>query len=77
MNIDWLMPEQIEIKVWDNIYTVYCEDWKYILNIQLIDKLETDNVYVYVNNKLFDTIDRRIALRAGDTLHLEYSLDVW
>ena len=75
IDIMWLMPERIGIKVWDEIYDVFQEDWKYILDTQLPNGIETDNIYIYVNDKLFDTIDRRIALRAWDTLHLEYSID--
>lgn len=76
IDIMWLMPERIGIKVWDEIYDVFQEDWKYILNIILNDSIETDNIYIYIDDKLFDTIDRRIALRAWDTLHLEYSIYV-
>lgn len=76
IDIMWLMPERIGIKVWDEIYDVFQEDWKYILNIILNDSIKTDNIYIYIDDKLFDTIDRRIALRAWDTLHLEYSIYV-
>lgn len=74
IDIMWLMPDWINIKLWENMYTVYMDKWKYVLNEQLTEYLEVDNVDIYVNDKLFDTIDRRIALRAGDTLHLEYSI---
>jgi hypothetical protein len=74
IDIMWLMPDWINIKLWENMYTVYMDKWKYVLNEQLTEYLEVDNVEIYVNDKLFDTIDRRIALRAGDTLHLEYSI---
>lgn len=74
IDIMWLMPERIGIKVWDDIYDVFQEDGKYTLSIQINNGIEADNIYIYVNDKLFDTIDRRIALRAGDTLHLEYSI---
>lgn len=78
MDIDimWLMPENIDIKVWDRIFTVRLENWKYILNQTLDEYIEADNVDIYINDKLFDTIDKRIALRAWDTLHLEYSIYV-
>jgi len=76
IDIMWLMPERIGIKVWNEIYDVFQEDWKYILNTILNDSIETDNIYIYIDDKLFDTIDRRIALRAWDTLHLEYSIYV-
>ena len=76
IDIMWLMPERIGIKVWDEIYDVFQKDWKYILNVQLTNGIEADNVYIYVNDKLFDTIDKRIALRQWDTLHLEYSIYV-
>jgi hypothetical protein len=58
------------------MYDAYLDNGKYILDIVLSNYLETDYVYIYVNDMLFDTIDRRIALRAGDTLHLEYSIYV-
>lgn len=74
IDIMWLMPDWINIKLWENMYTVYMDKWKYVLNEQLNEYLEVDNVEIYVNDKLFDTIDRRIALRTGDTLHLEYSI---
>ena len=78
MSIDimWLMPESVDIKVWDNIYTAWLDHWKYILNQTLDEYTEADNVDIYINDKLFDTIDKRIALRQGDTLHLEYSIYV-
>lgn len=74
IDIMWLMPERIGIKVWDDIYDVFQEDGKYTLNMPMNNGVEADNIYIYVNDKLFDTIDRRIALRAWDTLHLEYSI---
>lgn len=76
IDIMWLMPERIGIKVWDDIYDVFKEDWKYILDIQLNCGIEVDNIYIYIDDKLFDTIEKRIALRAWDTLHLEYSIHV-
>lgn len=78
MNIDimWLMPENISFKVWNKIFTASLIDWKYILNENLEEYIEADTVDIYINDKLFDTIDKRIALRAWDTLHLEYSIYV-
>ena len=76
VDIMWLMPDFIDIKVWENTYTAPLVDWKYVLNETLGEYLGTDIVYIYMNGKLFDTIDKRIALRAGDTLHLEYSIYV-
>lgn len=76
MNVIWLMPEHISIRIWEDMYDAYLDNGKYILDIVLSNYLETDYVYIYVNDMLFDTIDRRIALRAGDTLHLEYSIYV-
>jgi hypothetical protein len=76
LDIMWFMPENAEIKVWDNTYIAYLNDWKYVLNEAINEYLEADNVYIYMNNELFDTIDKRICLRAWDTLHLEYSLHV-
>ncbi len=78
MNIDieGLIPEQIDIKVWNEMYTAYLTDWRYVLDQHLNWYLEADYIYIYMNNKLFDTIERRIALREWDTLHLEYTLYV-
>ena len=78
MNIDimWLMPESVDIKVWNKVFTARLDNWKYILNQVLNEYTEADNVEIYVNDKLFDTIDKRIALRGWDTLHLEYSINV-
>ena len=76
IDITSLIPETIDIVVWNNVYHTYLTDGKYVLKETLSEYLEADNVYIYINDKLFDTIDKRIALRAGDTLHLEYSLYV-
>lgn len=76
IDIMWLMPDFIEVRVGVNTYTAYMDNWKYVLIQQLSEPLEADNVYIYVKGSLFDTIDRRIALRAWDTLHLEYSIYV-
>lgn len=76
VNIMWLMPESIDIEVWNNRFSACLINWKYVLNQQLDEYTEADNVFIYVNDKLFDTIDKRIALRAWDTLHLEYSIYV-
>lgn len=76
VDIMWLMPDFIDIKVWDYTYTAPLVDWKYVLNQTIGEYLEADIVYIYMNDKLFDTIDKRIALRAWDTLHLEYSIYV-
>lgn len=76
MNVMWLMPERISIKVGELMFDVYIDNGKYILEVVLNDYLETDYVHIYVNGELFDTIEKRIALRAWDTLHLEYSIYV-
>lgn len=78
MDIDimWLMPESIDIKVWDKMFNASLNGWKYILHEELGEYTEADKVDIYINDKLFDTIDKRIALRAWDTLHLEYSIYV-
>lgn len=76
MNVMWLMPERISIKVWNEMFDAYRDNGKYILDVMLNNYLETDYVHIYVNDTLFDTIEKRIALRAGDTLHLEYSIYV-
>lgn len=76
IDIMWFMPENIDIKVGDKMFNAQKMNWKYILDENLSEYIEADNVYVYINDKLFDTIDKRIALRAWDTLHLEYSIYV-
>ena len=78
MDIDimWLMPESIDIKIWEQVFNAGLVNWKYVLSQNLWEPLETDTVYIYINDKLFDTIDKRIALRQWDTLHLEYSIYV-
>lgn len=78
MDIDimWLMPESIDMKIWEQVFNAGLVNWKYVLNQNLWEPLETDTVYIYINDKLFDTIDKRIALRQWDTLHLEYSIYV-
>ena len=78
MDIDimWLMPESIDMKIWEQEFNAGLVNWKYVLSQNLWEPLETDTVYIYINDKLFDTIDKRIALRQWDTLHLEYSIYV-
>lgn len=76
IDITSLIPETIDMVVWNNVYHTYLTDGKYVLKETLSEYLEADSVQIYINDKLFDTIDKRIALRAGDTLHLEYSLYV-
>ena len=76
MNVMWLMPECISIKVWDEMFDAYIDNGKYILDVVLDNYLETDYVHIYINDVLFDTIEKRIALRNWDTLHLEYSIYV-
>ena len=71
-----LMPDVIQVIVWGKAFGASMINWKYVLNETLEEYLETDKVEIYINDKLFDTIDKRIALRAWDTLHLEYSIYV-
>lgn len=77
-DIKLLLPSQIEIKVWDEIYKtdlVSCETvLKYVLEEQIIKDIKTDNVLVYIWWELFDTIEKSIELKAWDTLHLEYTI---
>lgn len=76
IDIMCLMPDSIGVMVGNKMFSAWLINWKYILNENLWEYLEADNVYIYINDKLFDTIDKRIALRAWDTLHLEYSIYV-
>lgn len=77
IDIQQLIPERLTFIVWDKEYKTDLTDWKYIVREQLNQDLETDNVLVYTDKWLFDTIDKRIVLRSGDILHLEYTIDVW
>lgn len=76
IDIRWLLPDKVIIQVWKNKYETDLVDGRYMLQSKLEEYTETDKVYVYVWDELFDTIDKYIVLRAGDTLHLEYSIDV-
>ena len=76
VDIMLFMPEFVHIKVWEETYVAPLVDWKYVLNQNIDNPIEIDSVDIYVNDILFDTIEKRIALRAWDTLHLEYSLHV-
>lgn len=77
IDIQQLIPERLTFIVWDKEYKTDLTDWKYIVREQLSQDLETDNVLVYTDKWLFDTIDKRIVLRSGDILYLEYTIDVW
>lgn len=76
IDIQQLIPERLTFIVWDLTYDI-AWGWTYIINEQLNQDLETDNVLVYMGDKLLETIDKRIVLRAWDTLHLEYILHVY
>lgn len=83
IDIRWLanlLPDSIEIQVWSKKYKtdkVY-DTWelKYVLKEQLDVDVETDNIFIYANDWLLDVIDKKIKLKAWDTLHLEYTLYV-
>lgn len=76
IDIWWLLPKKITIQVWENKYETDLVDNKYVLKVVLNELTVVDNVYIYIWDKLFDTIEKGIALRAWDTLHLEYSINV-
>lgn len=83
IDIQWLtnlLPESIDIQVWnkryktDKVYEAW--DLKYVLKEQIDEDIETDIVFIYANDWLLDTIEKRIKLKAWDILHLEYTLYV-
>lgn len=76
IDINWLIPNELIIQVWNNKYKTEQKEWKYVVNEKLSEPLDSDFIYVYSGKKLFDTIDKRIALKAWDILHLEYSINV-
>ena len=73
MNIELLYPEII-VQVWQDRYPMARDGNKYTIKEQLSQGVETDNILFYIWDELFDTEDRRIALRPWDILHIEYIL---
>lgn len=76
VNIKWLLPKKVVIKIWEYKFDAILLDWVYVLDTVLSKWIETYKVYVYMNWELFDDVDKYIALRSWDTLHLEYRIDV-
>lgn len=73
MNVELLYPD-ITVQIWADRYPMYREWNTYILKQQLSADMKTDNIMFYIWDELFDVEDRRIALRSGDILHIEYTL---
>lgn len=76
IDIEQLLPDYITAKLWDKSF-----DWervwnKYIIKETIWDHIDVDEVSIYVNDKLFDKINKQILLQPWDTLHLEYQIDV-
>lgn len=73
MNIELLYPD-ITVQIWADRYPMSREWNTYTLKQQLLQDMETDKIMFYIWDELFDVEDRRIALRSGDILHIEYIL---
>lgn len=76
IDIEQLLPEYITAHIWDMTF-VWSKVWrKYIIKEIVNDRIECVCVEIYVNDKLFDRINKQIILQPWDTLHLEYQIDV-
>ena len=73
MNIELLYPDII-VQVWEDRYPMERNWDTYTVKQQLARDVEADNIMFYIWDELFDVEDRRIALRSGDILHIEYIL---
>lgn len=71
MNVELLYPDII-VQVWADRYPMEREWYTYTIKQQLSQGIETDSIKFYIWDELFDVEDRRIALRSGDILHIEY-----
>lgn len=73
MNVDLLYPDII-VQVWTDRYPMEREWSTYMIRQQLTENVETEEIKFYIWDELFDTEERRIALRSWDILHIEYIL---
>lgn len=76
MKVELLLPE-LSVQVGNLVFPMSREGKHYEIKEQLAQGIETDNILFLYWNEVFDIEDRRIALRAGDTLHIEYNLNVY
>lgn len=76
IDIRWLLPKTITIEVWDNRYYSDLEDWVYKLHTTVNDKVDVDEVKIYIEDELLDVIEKHIILQPWDVLNLEYKIDV-
>lgn len=76
IDIEQLLPEYITAHLWDMSF-VWEKTWKrYLIKEMVNDKIDVDEVDIYLEDRLFDRVKRNISLRPWDTLELEYSIDV-
>lgn len=76
IDIRWLLPKTIVIEVWNNKYYSDLEDWVYKLQATVNDKVDVDEVKIYIEDELLDAIEKHIILQPWDVLNLEYKIDV-
>lgn len=76
IDIEQLFPEYITAYLW-NMSFVWEKLWsKYLIKEVVNDRIDVDEVDIYINDRLFDKVKKNISLRPWDTLELEYSIDV-
>jgi len=76
IDVRWLLPKTIIIQVWENKYYSDLNNWKYLLQTVVNDKVDVDEVQIYIDDELFDRVDKHIILQPWDNLHLEYEINV-
>ena len=77
IDIEKLLPEYVTAHLWEETFVWQKINGKYLIKETVHNNVSVDNVDIYVDDRLFDRIDKHIALRPWDTLELEYSIDVW
>lgn len=76
IDIERLLPKYITAKLWDYSFIWERVGKKYLIKEVVNNDITVDKVEIYVDDKLIDTINKSIALKAWDTLHLEYEINV-
>ena len=76
IDIEQLLPEYIVAHLWNESFVWQKINWKYLIKETVNDNINVDEVDIYFEDRLFDRIDKHIALRQWDTLELEYTIDV-
>ena len=76
IDIERLLPEYITAKLWDYSFIWERVDKKYLIKEVVNNDITVDKVEIYVEDRLIDTINKDITLKAWDTLHLEYEINV-